>query len=162
MYNKLIIFAGTNSSADLVNDLSEEQSSRQSHLVKRDTSLYSNTPRQSYFLTSKEIRVKDISNVLKVKSRDSYRIFLDEFKVKYGIFTDTIDGHRSLFIFVPCISLCNCGIFYWSSCCFILFPFSLMKYEMDISQTRIPSIHMTVAGRKNSNNGIETNSYNVF
>lgn len=104
MYNKLIMFAGTNSSADLVNDLSEEKSSRQSHLVKRDTSLYSNTPRQSYFLTSKEIRVKDISNVLKVKSRDSYRIFLDEFKVKYGIFTDTTDCHRSLFIFVPCIS----------------------------------------------------------
>nr|XP_034321119.1 receptor-type tyrosine-protein phosphatase epsilon-like isoform X2 [Crassostrea gigas] len=76
---------GTNSSADLVNDLSEEQSSRQSNLVKRDTSLYSNTPRQSYFLTSKEIRVKDISNVLKVKSRDSYRIFLDEFKnIPYG------------------------------------------------------------------------------
>nr|XP_034321117.1 receptor-type tyrosine-protein phosphatase epsilon-like isoform X2 [Crassostrea gigas] len=76
---------GTNSSADLVNDLSEEKSSRQSHLVKRDTSLYSNTPRQSYFLTSKEIRVKDISNVLKVKSRDSYRIFLDEFKnIPYG------------------------------------------------------------------------------
>lgn len=112
MYNNLIIFAGTNSSADLVNDLSEEQSSRQSNLVKRDTSLYSNTPRQSYFLTSKEIRVKDISNVLKVKSRDSYRIFLDEFKVKYGIFTDTIDGHRSLFIFVPCISLYNCVMFY--------------------------------------------------
>lgn len=161
MYNKLIMFAGTNSSADLVNDLSEEKSSRQSHLVKRDTSLYSNTPRQSYFLTSKEIRVKDISNVLKVKSRDSYRIFLDEFKVKYGFFTDTIDGHKSLFIFVPCISLCNCVMFYWSSFWFVLFPFSLMKYEIDISQTLISSIHMTVGGRKNSNNCIETNSYNV-
>lgn len=95
MYINLIIPAGTNSSADLVNDLTEEQSSRRSHLVKRDMSLYCNTSRQSYFLTSKEIRVKDISNVLKVKSRDSYMIFLDEFKVKFGIFTDTIDGHKS-------------------------------------------------------------------
>lgn len=38
---------------------------------------------------------------------------------------------------------------------FILFPFSLMKYEIDISQTLISSIHMTVASRKNSNNCIE-------
>lgn len=90
MYINSIIPAGTNSSADLVNDLTEEQSSRQSQLVKRDTSLYCNTSRQSYFITSKEIRVKDVSNVLKVKSRDSYRIFLDEFKVTLGMFTDTI------------------------------------------------------------------------
>lgn len=95
MYINSIIPAGTNSSADLVNDLTEEQSSRRSQLVKRDTSLYCNTSRQSYFITSKEIRVKDISNVLKVKSRDSYRIFLDEFKVTLGMFTDTIDGHIS-------------------------------------------------------------------
>lgn len=95
MYINSIFPAGTNSSADLVNDLTEEQSSRRSQLVKRDTSLYRNTSRQSYFITSKEIRVKDISNVLKVKSRDSYRIFLDEFKVTLGMFTDTIDSHIS-------------------------------------------------------------------
>lgn len=33
---------------------------------------------------------------------------------------------------------------------------------MDITQTLIPSIHMTVAVRKKLNNCIETNSYNAF
>lgn len=45
---------------------------------------------------------------------------------------------------------------------FYFFPLPLMKYEMDITQTLIPSIHMTVAVRKKSNNCIETNFYNVF
>lgn len=154
MYINSIIPAGTNSSADLVNDLTEEQSSRQSQLVKRDTSLYCNTSRQSYFITSKEIRVKDISNVLKVKSRDSYRIFLDEFKVTLGMFTDTIDSHISYNICVPCISyiIVGCSTSKSRDHRFYFFPLPLMKYEMDITQTLIPSIHMTVAVRKKSNN----------
>lgn len=77
--------------------------------------------------------MKDIFNVLKVKLRDSYRIFLDEFKVKYGFFIDIIDGYKSLFIFVLCISLCNCVMFYWLLFWFVLFFFLLMKYEIDIS-----------------------------
>nr|XP_022305423.1 receptor-type tyrosine-protein phosphatase epsilon-like [Crassostrea virginica] len=73
--------SGTNSSAHLVEGSAGEKSSRGSHYSDRS----SNTPRDSYFLTSKEIGVNSISIALKAKSRDSYRIFLDEFKsIPYG------------------------------------------------------------------------------
>ncbi|XP_056003136.1 receptor-type tyrosine-protein phosphatase epsilon-like isoform X2 [Ostrea edulis] len=71
---------GTNSSAKLVDNLPDEQDNRSSHNSDGGSSLYCNTSRDSFFLTSKVIKVCNISNAIKAKSRDSFRIFQKEFK----------------------------------------------------------------------------------
>ncbi|XP_062577808.1 receptor-type tyrosine-protein phosphatase epsilon-like [Saccostrea cucullata] len=76
----------TNSSIKLVDDTPEEQEDRQSQ-GSNTSSLYYNTniSHDSFYLASKHIRVGSISTVIKTKSRDSFRIFLKEFKdIPYG------------------------------------------------------------------------------
>ncbi|XP_061180584.1 receptor-type tyrosine-protein phosphatase C-like [Saccostrea echinata] len=74
----------TNSSIKLVDNLSDEQEHRHSQ-ISNASSMYYNTTRDSFFLASKNIRVSSISTVIKAKSKDSFRIFLKEFKdIPYG------------------------------------------------------------------------------